>query len=91
MIYIATYLALLSAGVCRYDNCTIKEKDGLISNGLMPVVSPPVLDHQSHTDLYNVQITSCDGGVIKAHKCILAARLDYFHSMLAGGWIEVRI
>lgn len=73
----------------KYDNSTIKEKDGFISSEkLVTNCCPPVLDHQSHADLYDVQITSSDGGIIKAHKCILAARLEYFHSMLAGGWIE---
>ena len=39
-------------------------------------------------DLYDVAIVSEDTMEIKCHKCILVARLEYFHSMLGSGWIE---
>ena len=35
-------------------------------------------------------IRSEEGGEIGAHRCILAARLDYFRSMFGLGWIETR-
>ncbi|XP_075218309.1 inhibitor of Bruton tyrosine kinase [Lycorma delicatula] len=72
----------------KYDNAVIIKKDVLITNGFLQVPLPPVLDHKSFPDLYDVEISSSDGEIIKAHKCVLAARLEYFHSMLAGGWIE---
>ncbi|KAK2162357.1 hypothetical protein LSH36_100g11000 [Paralvinella palmiformis] len=41
---------------------------------------------ESH--LYDVCIAAEDGSTIQCHKCILVARLEYFRSMLASGWIE---
>ena len=40
-------------------------------------------------DMYDVSISSSDDVVIYCHKCVLVARLEYFHSMLASGWMEV--
>ncbi|KAJ7388445.1 hypothetical protein OS493_037607, partial [Desmophyllum pertusum] len=39
-------------------------------------------------ELYDVVIVSKEGTELKCHKCILVARLEYFHSMLASGWLE---
>ncbi|XP_078373752.1 inhibitor of Bruton tyrosine kinase-like isoform X1 [Oculina patagonica] len=39
-------------------------------------------------ELYDVVIVSEDGTELKCHKCILVARLEYFRSMLASGWLE---
>ncbi|XP_060067685.1 inhibitor of Bruton tyrosine kinase-like, partial [Ylistrum balloti] len=39
-------------------------------------------------DMYDVSIQSEDNTVIHCHKCVLVARLEYFHSMLGSGWIE---
>ncbi|XP_076444948.1 inhibitor of Bruton tyrosine kinase-like [Babylonia areolata] len=39
-------------------------------------------------ELYDVCIRTDDDTMIQCHKCILAARLEYFHSMLGSGWIE---
>jgi hypothetical protein len=39
--------------------------------------------------LYDVRIRSEDGKELRAHKCVLVARLDYFHNMLSGRWVEV--
>ena len=38
-----------------------------------------------------MSIKSEDGEIFQCHKCILVARLEYFHSMLASGWMEVNI
>lgn len=40
--------------------------------------------------LYDVAIEGEDGHVVHCHKCIAVARLEYFHSMMARGWIEVK-
>ncbi|KAL8560153.1 hypothetical protein ACOMHN_021648 [Nucella lapillus] len=39
-------------------------------------------------ELYDVCIQADDTTTIQCHKCVLAARLEYFHSMLGSGWIE---
>lgn len=39
--------------------------------------------------LHDVTVASSDGAIFKAHKCVLAARLEYFNSMFTGGWVEV--
>ena len=38
-----------------------------------------------------MSIKSEDGEIFQCHKCVLVARLEYFHSMLANGWMEVNI
>ncbi|PSN38863.1 hypothetical protein C0J52_25683, partial [Blattella germanica] len=43
---------------------------------------------QDHPHLYNVKIRSEEGKELQAHKCVLVARLEYFHSMLSGRWVE---
>ncbi|CAL4062948.1 unnamed protein product, partial [Meganyctiphanes norvegica] len=41
-------------------------------------------------ELCDVMIQSKDGDLLGAHKCILAARLEYFHAMLGSGWMETK-
>ncbi|XP_038032588.2 inhibitor of Bruton tyrosine kinase isoform X4 [Anas platyrhynchos] len=36
----------------------------------------------------DVTLKSSDGKEFPCHKCVLCARLDYFHSMLSSSWIE---
>lgn len=38
--------------------------------------------------LYDVTMKSVDGKEFPCHKCVLCARLEYFHSMLSRSWIE---
>ncbi|XP_025096853.1 inhibitor of Bruton tyrosine kinase-like isoform X2 [Pomacea canaliculata] len=45
-------------------------------------------DRTKIPELYDVCIRAEDGTTVQCHKCILAARLEYFHSMLGSGWIE---
>lgn len=71
--------------VCyRFENGSVKLKDGSIR----PESEPPQFKRDSFPDLFDVEVSSEDGKHFKAHKCILAARLDYFHNMLMGGWLE---
>lgn len=49
---------------------------------------PPKLDRKLRPEFYDTKIASNDGAIFRAHRCILAARLEYFHSMFGGGWIE---
>ncbi|CAG2069571.1 unnamed protein product, partial [Timema podura] len=46
------------------------------------------LDRNKHRELYDVTIHSKEGRELRAHKCVLAARLEYFNSMFGGGWAE---
>lgn len=41
------------------------------------------------SDLYDITIQSEDGTEVCCHRCVLVARLEYFHSMLSSGWVEV--
>ncbi len=40
--------------------------------------------------LHDICIRGTDDVSVKCHKCVLVARLEYFRSMLASGWIEVK-
>ncbi|XP_052571608.1 inhibitor of Bruton tyrosine kinase isoform X3 [Peromyscus californicus insignis] len=42
----------------------------------------------SSSFLYDVTMKSVDGKEFPCHKCVLCARLEYFHSMLSSSWIE---
>ncbi|XP_014665632.1 PREDICTED: inhibitor of Bruton tyrosine kinase-like [Priapulus caudatus] len=39
-------------------------------------------------ELHDVTLQAQDDSTISCHKCVLVARLEYFHSMLTSGWIE---
>uniref|UniRef100_A0A8D8PS67 Inhibitor of Bruton tyrosine kinase n=3 Tax=Cacopsylla melanoneura TaxID=428564 RepID=A0A8D8PS67_9HEMI len=58
------------------------------SDPLSPSSDIPCFDRHCCQELCDVAISSCDGALIKAHKCVLAGRLEYFQHMLSGGWIE---
>ncbi|XP_067674243.1 inhibitor of Bruton tyrosine kinase-like [Haliotis asinina] len=53
-------------------------------------LSPPKVkfDRMKLPELCDVSIEAEDGTAIKCHKCVLVARLEYFHSMLGCGWME---
>lgn len=46
------------------------------------------MDWNETSEFCDASILSKDGVTFNVHKCILAARSEYFHNMLAGGWIE---
>jgi hypothetical protein len=52
-------------------------------------LSAPFMKREEFQNLYDVRICSEDGQELRAHKCVLVARLDYFRSMLSGRWVEV--
>ncbi|XP_063243097.1 inhibitor of Bruton tyrosine kinase [Bacillus rossius redtenbacheri] len=69
----------------RYENGLIVSKNN------RPCQPAEVsFDHKKHKELYDVTLRSEDGKELKAHKCVLAARLDYFSSMFGGGWAEAQ-
>lgn len=43
---------------------------------------------EMYQDLWDVMIQSKSGDVLGAHKCILAARLEYFKCMFSASWME---
>lgn len=48
------------------------------------------VDWREPSDIFDTRILSNNGSKFSVHKCMLAARSEYFHNMLAGGWIESR-
>ncbi|NXX23300.1 IBTK kinase, partial [Podargus strigoides] len=51
-------------------------------------VNKPKLNQKKCSYLCDVTLKSLDGKEFPCHKCVLCARLDYFHSMLSSSWIE---
>ncbi|XP_039275815.1 inhibitor of Bruton tyrosine kinase [Nilaparvata lugens] len=72
----------------RYDGNKILMKEGFSD---LKKSKPFALDYNARKDLYDVVIAGNDGGTIQAHKCVLAARLEYFRHMLCGGWVEASV
>ncbi|XP_055965774.1 inhibitor of Bruton tyrosine kinase isoform X2 [Sorex fumeus] len=50
--------------------------------------SKPKLNQKKCSFLCDVTMKSVDGKEFPCHKCVLCARLEYFHSMLSSSWIE---
>ncbi|KAM5326360.1 inhibitor of Bruton tyrosine kinase [Glossophaga mutica] len=50
--------------------------------------SKPKLNQEKCLFLCDVTMKSVDGKEFPCHKCVLCARLEYFHSMLSSSWIE---
>ncbi|KAM6323792.1 inhibitor of Bruton tyrosine kinase [Aegotheles albertisi] len=68
--------------------------DGVrLENGKINVVNKkngnkPKLNQKKCSYLCDVTLKSLDGKEFPCHKCVLCARLDYFHSMLSSSWME---
>uniref|UniRef100_A0A8C0GH88 Inhibitor of Bruton tyrosine kinase n=1 Tax=Chelonoidis abingdonii TaxID=106734 RepID=A0A8C0GH88_CHEAB len=68
--------------------------DGVkLENGKINVVNrkngnKPKFNSQKCSYLCDVTMKSIDGKEFPCHKCVLCARLDYFHRMLSSSWIE---
>ncbi|CAH2249161.1 inhibitor of Bruton tyrosine kinase isoform X1 [Pelobates cultripes] len=68
--------------------------DGVkIVNGLIEVIrkktgNRPRFNQNKCPSVCDVTMRSEDGKEFHCHKCVLCARLDYFHSMLSSSWIE---
>ncbi|KAM4694566.1 inhibitor of Bruton tyrosine kinase [Discoglossus pictus] len=48
----------------------------------------PKFNQKKCSSLCDVTMRSEDGKEFHCHKCVLCARLEYFHSMLSSSWIE---
>ncbi|XP_063626736.1 inhibitor of Bruton tyrosine kinase [Cydia splendana] len=54
--------------------------------------NPPVCwDRNSLQELVDTSVVTKDGALIPAHKCVLAARLEYFHGMFMHSWSESKL
>uniref|UniRef100_A0A8D0GK01 BTB domain-containing protein n=1 Tax=Sphenodon punctatus TaxID=8508 RepID=A0A8D0GK01_SPHPU len=68
--------------------------DGVrVENGKINIVNrkngnKPKLNQKKCSYLCDVTMKSIDGKEFPCHKCVLCARIDYFHSMLSSSWIE---
>ncbi|XP_073192642.1 inhibitor of Bruton tyrosine kinase isoform X3 [Lepidochelys kempii] len=75
------------------SNLSIRLDGVKLENGKINVVNrkngtKPKLNPQKCSDLCDVTMKSIDGKEFPCHKCVLCARLDYFHRMLSSSWIE---
>ncbi|KAK4310898.1 hypothetical protein Pmani_017578 [Petrolisthes manimaculis] len=43
---------------------------------------------EKYKELWDVMINSKNGDLLGAHKCVLAAQLEYFRCMFSAGWLE---
>ncbi|XP_034241662.1 inhibitor of Bruton tyrosine kinase [Thrips palmi] len=59
-----------------------KEKVHIRNTEIVP------MEWKETSEFSDIHIQSKDGHNFYVHKCILVARSEYFHHMLAGGWIE---
>ncbi|KAK7108349.1 inhibitor of Bruton tyrosine kinase-like [Littorina saxatilis] len=67
----------------------VKCVSGVIQSSGKKLQSPHIKYERTKLgELYDVCIRADDSTTIQCHKCVLAARLEYFHSMLGSGWIE---
>lgn len=49
------------------------------------------LDRNSYPELHDVTIKCANDWEVKAHKCVLVSRLQYFNVMFNSSWIEVTL
>lgn len=64
----------------------VKHSVRIKKDGREVKMSNPIFNKNVCAELYDVEILCRDERVLKAHKCILAARLDYFGSMFSSRW-----
>ncbi|XP_037294950.1 inhibitor of Bruton tyrosine kinase isoform X1 [Manduca sexta] len=54
--------------------------------------NPPIYwNREAYPELVDTNVCSKDGMLISAHKCILAARLEYFNGMFMHSWTESKL
>ncbi|CAH2089704.1 unnamed protein product [Euphydryas editha] len=76
---------LLEKFYYRDGNVCLKESATYSKN------APLTWDRESYPELVDTNVLSKDGILIPAHKCILAARLEYFHGMFMHSWTESKL
>uniref|UniRef100_A0A8C7W9R0 Inhibitor of Bruton tyrosine kinase n=1 Tax=Oncorhynchus mykiss TaxID=8022 RepID=A0A8C7W9R0_ONCMY len=79
-------------GVLQSDPKTsldgVKYENGKINVARKMTANKPRCNQKKCSYLCDVTLRSVDGKEFPCHKCVLCARLEYFHSMLANPWIE---
>ncbi|XP_032999189.1 inhibitor of Bruton tyrosine kinase isoform X3 [Lacerta agilis] len=80
------FAVLQSDPKTRLDGVRIE--NGRINIGNRKTGNKPKLNQKKCSYLCDVTMKSVDGKEFPCHKCVLCARLDYFHSMLSSSWIE---
>ncbi|XP_028158186.1 inhibitor of Bruton tyrosine kinase [Ostrinia furnacalis] len=66
-------------------------RDGSVhlkDSALLSRTPPQCWDRTAFPELINTNVCSKDGVLIPAHKCVLAARLEYFNGMFMHSWTE---
>ncbi|XP_013137356.1 PREDICTED: inhibitor of Bruton tyrosine kinase [Papilio polytes] len=65
-------------------------RDGIIhvKESATHTKSSPAFDRESFPQLVDTNVCCKDGTLLPAHKCVLAARLDYFNGMFMHSWTE---
>uniref|UniRef100_A0A8C7TN73 Inhibitor of Bruton tyrosine kinase n=1 Tax=Oncorhynchus mykiss TaxID=8022 RepID=A0A8C7TN73_ONCMY len=66
----------------------VKYENGKINVARKMTANKPRCNQKKCSYLCDVTLRSVDGKEFPCHKCVLCARLEYFHSMLANPWIE---
>ncbi|XP_042299437.1 inhibitor of Bruton tyrosine kinase-like isoform X1 [Sceloporus undulatus] len=77
----------------RLDSLSSRLDGVRIENGRISIANrnsgnKPKLNQKKISYLCDVTMKSIDEKEFPCHKCVLCARLDYFHSMLSNSWIE---
>nr|XP_028578685.1 inhibitor of Bruton tyrosine kinase isoform X3 [Podarcis muralis] len=80
------FAVLQSDPKTRLDGVRIE--NGRINIANRKTGNKPKLNQKKCSYLCDVTMKSVDGKEFPCHKCVLCARLDYFHSMLSSSWIE---
>ncbi|XP_064025549.1 inhibitor of Bruton tyrosine kinase isoform X1 [Pogoniulus pusillus] len=91
----ASLIKMLQSAAKKFGLSNLSGRlDGVrLENGKINVVNKkngnkPKLNQKKCSYLCDVTLKSLDGKEFPCHKCVLCARLDYFHSMLSSSWIE---
>lgn len=86
-------------GLSNLDICTLfreymgkfgvpKLFDRLMSKATDSKDAPLKLNRLSYPELYDVTIKCADNAEIRAHRCVLSTRLEYFNLMFNSSWSE---
>lgn len=86
-------------GLSNLDICTLfreymgkfgvaKLFDRLMATPNAKEIAAPKLNRLSYPELYDVTIKCADNAEIRAHRCVLSSRLEYFNLMFNSGWSE---
>ncbi|KAJ7396912.1 hypothetical protein BTVI_140193 [Pitangus sulphuratus] len=91
----ANLIKMLQSAAKKFglSNLSVRLDGVRLENGKIIVVNKkngnkPKLNQKKCSYLCDVTLKSLDGKEFPCHKCVLCARLDYFHSMLSSSWIE---